>query len=186
MATTAITPQEYIAWVQWSLNRLLGDTLITNGSDTPEYREKVRAFKSPYGLGSSAEVGAGEQNALIKANHSTGEYVKWAQKALEKAGASSGSAATGIMDSGTKAALHSFQAYEGERDDGWIGAKTETLLIKRTGILPPGHLTHPPKKPSKPEEIQISIAVSGTVPNLIQWRSRHYQSYFIKSADIPR
>ncbi len=168
MAST-ITPQEYITWVQRSLNRLLGSTLASNGDDTPEYRAKVREFKSLYGLGGSAEVGVREQNALIKANHSTREYVRWAQTALDKAvGGGSGIAPTGITDVGTKTALHSFQAYEGLNDDGWIGARTETVLIRRSSILPPGHALRPPKEPSKPEEIPIGLHVSGYVPHLIQ------------------
>jgi putative peptidoglycan binding protein/papain like cysteine protease AvrRpt2 len=164
-----ITPQEYIAWVQRSLNRLLGSTLATNGDDTAEYRAKVREFKSMFGLGSSAEVGAREQNALIKANHSRPEYVRWAQTALDRAvGGGSGSAPTGIMDSATKAALRSFQAYEGLNDDGWIGARTETVLIQRSTTFPPGHTARPPKEPPKPEEIPISLKVSGHVPHLVQ------------------
>jgi hypothetical protein len=167
MATT-ITPQEYIAWVQRSFNRIFGDALVTNGGDTPEYRQTVRDFKSAYGLGSSAEVGVREQNTLIKANHLNWDYVTWAQTALQKIGAS-GSAPTGTMDSATKTAIRSFQAYEGLLvDDGWIGAKTETALIKKSGINPPGHVTLPPKKPEKPEEIVTSVVVSGRVPRLIQ------------------
>jgi hypothetical protein len=164
---SAITPQEYITWVQRSLNRLIGSALVTKGDDTTEYREKVREFKSAYGLGSTAEVGPSEQNALIKANHSTRDYAKWAQTALDKMGAGVGHAPTGIMDAATKTAIRSFQAYEGLLDDGWIGAKTETVLVKRTGIVPPGHHTSttPPKKP---EEIKTKVLVNGNVPRIIQ------------------
>jgi hypothetical protein len=171
MATTAtITPQEYIAWVQRSFNRIFGDTLVTSGADTPEYRQKVRDFKSAYGLGNSVEVGLREQNTLIKANHLHWDYVKWAQTALQKIGAGSSSTATGTMDSATKAAIRSFQTGEGLGlvEDGWIGAKTETALIKKSGTNPPGHVTLPPKKPAKPEEIVTSVVVRGRVPRLIQ------------------
>ena len=95
-------------------------------------------------------------------------YVKWAQTALEKSGASAGGMTTGVMDSGTKTALRSFQAYEGINDDGWIGARTETALILRSGTHPPGHLTHVPEEPVTPEEIQTSITVRGNVPRIIQ------------------
>jgi hypothetical protein len=165
-----ITPKDYIAWVQRSLNRLLGSALITTGADTTDYREKVREFKVAYGLGSSADVGVPEQNALIKANHLTPVYVKWAQTSLDKLGAHTGGPATGTMDAGTKTAIRSFQSYEGLLDDGWIGAKTETALINASGTHPPGHLTapRPPKTPGKTEEIQTSINVRGHVPRIIQ------------------
>jgi hypothetical protein len=161
------TKQEYIAWVQRSLNRLPlgGSALITNGEDTSEYRAKVRAFKADQRLGSSDEVDAKVQNALIKDSHKAPEYVKWAQAALEKVGAGDGRAPTGKMDSATKTAIKSFQAFEELGDDGWIGPDTETVLIQRSEMFPPGHVAAPPPEP---EEIQSSIVVSGEVPKLVQ------------------
>ena len=156
-----VTPQQYISWVQRSLNRLIGAALVTKGNDTPEYREKVRDFKSAFGLGSSSEVGPAEQNALIKANHATSDYVKWAQKALDKVGAGSGLVPSGVSDAATRASIRSFQSYEGLLDDGWIGAKTETALIAASRIDPPGEETGPPKKPEKREEIVTGITVTG-------------------------
>jgi peptidoglycan hydrolase-like protein with peptidoglycan-binding domain len=148
--TTTLTSKQYIAWVQRSLNRLLGCALVTDGSDTSEYRDQVTEFKFAYVLGFSAEVGVPEQDALIKANYLTPEYVAWAQTALNKVGASMGAPITGNMDSATRASVRSFQAYEGLLDDGWIGARTETALISRSGIFPPGHIIAGVPKPPKP------------------------------------
>lgn len=152
MAAASITPKQYIGWVQRSLNRLLGCSLVTDGSDTEQYRDQVKDFKFAYALGGSPQIGVAEQNALIKANHLTPEYVAWAQEALNAVGASMGAPITGTADAGTKTSILSFQSYEGLGDDGWIGAQTETRLIARSGLLPPGHLTAgtPPKKPKPP------------------------------------
>ena len=151
------TKQEYIAWVQRSLNRLpLGDTaLITDGKDTSEYRDRVRAYKADKKLGKSDEVDAKVQNALIDGSHKAPEYVTWVQIALEKAVTHSGRAPTGKMDSATKTAIKSFQTYEGLGDDGWIGPDTETVLIERSGVFPPGHfgpIEAPPEEEAPAEQ----------------------------------
>ncbi|WP_376988558.1 peptidoglycan-binding protein [Bosea sp. R86505] len=152
MATASITPKQYIGWVQRSLNRLLGCSLISDGIDSEPYRDQVKEFKFGYALGPSAQVGVAEQNALIKANHLTPEYVAWAQAALNAVGASMGAPITGTMSTESKASVKSFQAYEGLVDDGWIGAQTEVRLMARSGLVPPGHVTAgtPPKKPKPP------------------------------------
>ena len=169
------TKQEYIAWVQRSLNRLpLGDTaLITDGKDTSEYRDRVRAYKADKKLGKSDEVDAKVQNALIDGSHRAPEYVTWVQIALEKAVTHSGRAPTGKMDSATKTAIKSFQTYEGLGDDGWIGPDTETVLIERSGVFPPGHfgpIEAPPEEeaPAEQEQIPISVLVRGEVPFFLQ------------------
>ena len=167
---TKATRQEYIAWVQRSLNRLpLGDdALVTNGEDTSEYRAKVRAYKAlDKKLGSSDDVDAKMQNALIKGSHKESEYVTWLQLALEEVGAHDGPMPSGKMDSATKTAIKSFQAFEDLGDDGWMGPDTETVLIKRCGMFPPGHCAAAAESPPKPE-FQTSVVVSGEVPKLVQ------------------
>jgi peptidoglycan hydrolase-like protein with peptidoglycan-binding domain len=167
---TKATKQEYIAWVQRSLNRLpLGDdALVTNGEDSSEYRAKVRAYKAlDKKLGSSDEVDAKMQNALIKGSAKATEYVTWLQLALEEVGVHDGRMPTGKMDSATKTAIKSFQAFAELGDDGWIGPDTETVLIQRSGMYPPGHFAAPVENPAKLEH-QASVIVSGEVPNLVQ------------------
>ena len=61
MAMT-ISGKDYIAWVQRALNRLVGSSLVTNGDDTPDYREAVRAFRSKYKLGSATTLA----NSLLR------------------------------------------------------------------------------------------------------------------------
>ena len=66
-----ITAKQYIAWVQRSLNRLLGSALVSDGTDTEAYRDQVKEFRFCYVLGSSGEVDRPTQDALIKANYLT-------------------------------------------------------------------------------------------------------------------
>jgi hypothetical protein len=68
------------------------------------------------------------------------------------------------VDSVTTTAIKSFQAYEDLLYVGWIGAKTETVLIERSGIVPPGEAT------STPEEIVTSVMVRKRVPPM--WASQ--------------
>ncbi|HUG60567.1 MAG TPA: peptidoglycan-binding domain-containing protein, partial [Methylomirabilota bacterium] len=146
----SITSEDYIAWVQRSLNRILGCGLITNGVDTPEYREQVKEFKYGYLLGSSGTVGVAEQNALITANAHTYEYVNWVKSALDHAGVTSSLRQNGDIDKDTKEAIKSFQAYSRLKDDGVVGARTETALLELARAMPPGHLKQGPKPPPKP------------------------------------
>jgi peptidoglycan hydrolase-like protein with peptidoglycan-binding domain len=146
-----ISAKDYIAWVQRSLNRLLGVALITDGLDSSFYRDAVEEFQWAYGLPVSRDIDVADQNALIKANHLTPEYVAWAQESLAKVGAGIGLVASGTMNKATTNAIKSFQAYHGLSDDGWIGAKTETALIRESGILPPGHITRGPVPTSRPK-----------------------------------
>jgi hypothetical protein len=133
----------------------------------------VRAYKADKKLGKSDEVDAKVQNALIDGSRRAPEYVTWVQIALEKAVTHSGRAPTGKMDSATKTAIKSFQTYEGLGDDGWIGPDTETVLIERSGVFPPGHfgpIEAPPEEeaPAEQEQIPISVLVRGEVPFFLQ------------------
>src|SRR5262245_46215044 len=106
-----VTKQQYIAWAQRSVNRLLGSALVTDGSDTDAYHDQVKEFRFTYALGESGDVDRPTQDALIKANYLTPEYVSWAQKAFDRVGAAMGHSPDGTMDKETKDAIFSFQSY---------------------------------------------------------------------------
>lgn len=165
-----VSPTQYVAWVQRSLNRLLDAALVTDGAITSEYREQMKEFQFAYGLAATGEVHPADQNELIKANHKTPEYVAWAQRALVKVGAGIGLASTGAVNKETTGAIFSFQAYQGLVDDGWIGAKTDTALIRESGTLPPGHLVHgppPPKPKPKPPVVVDPLPIEKRVDRVI-------------------
>jgi hypothetical protein len=157
----SITSADYIAWVQRSLNRIFHSAIITDGliprgsiAET-YYRQLVTEFNFTRGFGETSEVGSPQQDALIKTNYKTPEYVRWIQFVLVRVGTTFNHPVTGTMDNATRDLIRSFQAYCGLKDDGWVGAKTETALIRKTGgIFPPGHIERgpvpPPKRPEAP------------------------------------
>ena len=152
-----ISPTEYISWVQRSLNRILGVGLVTNGAITVDYRDAIEEFQFAYGLARTRDVASQDQNEIIKANHKTPEYVEWVQRALNKVGAGSGKPPNGIFSKDTKDGVLAFQSYMGLVDDGWVGAKTETELIRESGIRPPGEVKigpPPPKPTPKPAPVR--------------------------------
>ncbi len=55
----------------------------------------------------------------------------------------------GSFDKATRDAVLSFQSYNGGlEDDGWVGIKTELILIQRSGLLPPDRPGgYPPLRP---------------------------------------
>ena len=151
----SLTATDYISWVQRSLNRLLGERIRSNGSDSPYYRDSIEEFQLGYALPITRDIGPSDQNEIIKANHKTPEYVDWAQEVLRRTGASTGSSGVaGFMSEDTRDSIKSFQAYIGLKDDGWIGARTETEMIRESGLTPPGHVVAPiiPPKP-KPRPV---------------------------------
>lgn len=147
----ALTEKQYISWVQRSLNRLLGTAMKIDGAPTPTYRANVQEFQFAYARPRTGQMDSGDQNAMIKANHLTPEYVVWLQESLNTSGAGMGLTPDGIFGRKTKTAVLSFQAYQGLVDDGWVGAKTETQLIKVVGIKPPGEISGVTPKPPAPK-----------------------------------
>ena len=151
--TTILAVVLYKAWVQKVLNRLLGCALITNGSESrrlPRPGEGVQIRVRARQVGHDRHCRTGR---VDKGEPCNTRYVAWAQTALDKVGASMGAAVTGSMDSGTKAAIRTFQDYQKLLGDGWIGAKTETALIRESGIFPPGHIIAGVRpKPRKPTD----------------------------------
>ena len=154
-----ITDLQYISWVQRSLNRLLGSVLLTDGRITLQYRDLIEEFQFAYGLARTRGIHAVDQDKLIRANHVTVEYIEWLQTSLKKVGVAAGLSASGNMDTLTEKAILAFQSYMGRelRDDGWVGPRTETVLIRECGDPPPGTIVRgiPPIKPKKPKPKRV-------------------------------
>jgi len=182
-----LTAKDYIEWVQRSLNRLLGVEIVTNGAITVPYRDAIEEFQFAYGLPRTRDVASRDQDEIIKANHKTPEYVRWVQEVLVKVGAGMGLAPSGIWNKDTKIATQSFQAYIGLRDDGWVGAKTETALIRESRVTPPGHIrpgvplppspTRPPAPPVPIDPLPIEKRVDRVI-GAIFWEIVHNPSMY--------
>lgn len=145
---STISAKDYISWVQRSLNRLVPASLTVDGADTPTYREYVKTYQARCGRPQNGIVDAPLQNKVIKANHKDRAYGDWVRAALIKTGAGYDLAPTGVIDNATRTSLKCFQAYNNLKDDGWVGAKTETVLFQESKITPPGHIS--PVKPTPP------------------------------------
>lgn len=151
-------PDQYIRWVQLSLRRLLGVKLKASGEDSPAYREAVKQFQQNNGLPPVGKVGPRTQNALIKANAGNRHYVSWVQRALNKVGFGPLTVSGRFDDNATRPAVLDFQGRNGGlEEDGWVGVKTELILIQRSGLLPPdrpsGYPETPKPKPPKPTDV---------------------------------
>src|SRR5262245_41291465 len=59
--------QTYVAWIQRSLNRLMGARLPVDGKMSNHTRAVIRAFQMRQGLGADGKVGARTEAAMIKA-----------------------------------------------------------------------------------------------------------------------
>ena len=140
---------EYIRWVKGSLNRLLPKcSLPDDGTALLEYRSWLITFQmknqAKYKLTVNAKVDLATQNALIKANRGHAGYVRWIQNALLISGEGIKVGGMNIVADGswgphTEQAVKIFQAkHEKTNADGWVGAKTERLLMLRTATVPPG------------------------------------------------
>lgn len=143
-----ITKEEYVIWVKGSLSRWLGARLSENGDTAPPYRGWVKEFQAVCNVCTrNGDVDENTQNALIKANHRHDRYVSWVQQSLNVGmqGAAQGSAA--VMNPQTIAAIKKFQTANDLEPNGWVGAKTETVLRKKTGQKPP--VTPPKSTPSE-------------------------------------
>ncbi|MBX3606682.1 MAG: peptidoglycan-binding protein [Piscinibacter sp.] len=156
------TPRQYLCWVQRSLSRQGWATPI-DGSDSPRYREAVRRFQREH-MAVAAPSGTVEpatQDALIRLNHVHPDYTAWTQGALVKEGLLSAAAvrAEPIMErttSATQRALRKLQGRVGLVPNGWVGSKTELVLMRLAAGSPPGAdgrpqachgVAPPPRKP---------------------------------------
>lgn len=144
---------EYIRWAKGSLNRLLGASLPDDGQALLEYRSWLITFQMKHKLTVNAKVDLPTQNALIKANRSHAGYVRWIQNALLISGEGINVGGKAIVADGawgpkTEQAVKVFQEkHEKVKADGWVGAKTERLLMLRTATVPPGR-TKPLREPT--------------------------------------
>lgn len=157
MQVPAISNSQYIRWVKGSLNRLLEARLPDNATITPEYRAWVAQLQINQSLPPTGKVDEASQNAIIRLNRLHPAYVRWVQIALSISGEGIGPFGRGIrtdgfLDAATTDAVKTFQINnEGTLvSDGWVGAKTETLLMARTGTTPPGRIGPKPPPPPGP------------------------------------
>lgn len=145
-----ISERDYVSWVQRTLNRELDSELVSDGVITDEYREAVETFQLVNDLAVTGQVGAADQNKMIKVNHAETSYVNWIQEALRSAGVNPDLPITGVVDKKTSDSIKSFQAFHQLTDDGWVGAKTEIELIDASGLMPGGHVSRFGPAPKKP------------------------------------
>ena len=128
-----IDSKSYIQWVQRSLNRLVGSKLAVDGKAGPRYRDAVLAFQKKVRLPATGNVDSKTQNQLILGNEKNAGYVRSIQQALNQKGARI--AVDGIKGPGTTAAIKAFQRTRSPDlcVDGFVGAKTELLLLEPKG-----------------------------------------------------
>jgi hypothetical protein len=135
---------EYIRWVKGSLNRLVNASLADDGTALLKYRSWLITFQMRNKLAVNAKVDLPTQNTLIKQNRKHAGYVRWIQNALLISGeginvGGKNIAADGSWGPHTEQAVKIFQnKHEKVKADGWVGAKTERLLMLRTATIPPG------------------------------------------------
>ncbi len=151
-----ITSTEYIRWVKGSLNLLLSSRLPDEGSNTAEYRAWVVQLQTNQKLPANAKVDEATQNSIIKLKRFNGDYIQWVRKGLKTTRVAPDLPLAEFWDDQLTKAVKKFQM-EREQEpslkaDGWVGAKTETALIKYWGRLPPGRIPvrRPPPPPPKP------------------------------------
>src|SRR5262249_22308011 len=121
-------------------NRWLGTDLRDNGSTAPPYHAWVTEFQTQYGVASrNGSVDECTQDAMIMANHQSDVYVSWVQQSLNQAGVSPAVASDGAMNPETTKAIKKFQRTKDLKDNGWVGAKTESALRKSGARKPPDH-----------------------------------------------
>lgn len=137
----SISSNDYIKWVQRSLNRILNTNLEVDGLITNDYRQALRQFNAEYLNGRNYnDIDKRTQDRMIQVNEDTPEYMEWVQKALlAVAQGAVDLVITGVKDSNTTSLIRAFQERRSELgQDGFIGAKTELALIEESGTEPPG------------------------------------------------
>ena len=140
-AAPPLSASEYIGWVQRSLNRILGQKEVTDGSDTPVYRDLIELFQRDEDLVVTRSIHPVDQNRIIQRNHADVGYMTWVRNTLRN---------LGILEPSDKQAIATFQKNSGLANDGWVGAQTEVLMIAKGKTYPPGHQTQAPEKPKPP------------------------------------
>ncbi|MBL8174592.1 MAG: peptidoglycan-binding protein [Bryobacterales bacterium] len=145
---SGISEVDYVCWVQRSLNRLINAQLPVNGEKSTGYVEKVKTLQAispalshycdPYGVKNKmwGKVDERTQNVIVEWNNTMFGYMGWVQTSLKTIGMHA-NMPTGVLDSDTLQSIRFFQKQKQLKIDGWVGAKTETALIKAARSEPP-------------------------------------------------
>jgi hypothetical protein len=139
---------EYICWAQRSLLRNgVGPGMQVDGADSAVYRDAIAEFQINDGLPPHRKLDAPTQDRLIRLNHVDADYTAWVQAALTRAGLLKPGVnrAEPIMElasSLTRQAIRRLQQQRFNKDrslkpDGWVGAKTESVLRTFSATAPP-------------------------------------------------
>lgn len=156
---------EYVRWVQSTLNQVLGLRLPLDGVLGPETRSALRSFQQKQGLPADGIVGPETERLLMGAsrrdqtggsssefeafdteladewqsevNRSSSTYIKWIQQSLNQL-MGLRLAVDGISGTQTRSAIRSFQQQHGLVVDGIVGPQTEQALITAGAGYPPG------------------------------------------------
>ena len=141
---------DYVRWVQRSMNRIMGATLVCDGVEVGPWRPLVANFKAAFQVQepnlSAEQIGPKCQNEIIRLNDLTPEYCKWINDCLGVAGPATGPGSTEPR----RKAVMAFQKGRGTVD-GWVGAVTERALIDYSYSAPPGDYGKAtPRPPAKP------------------------------------
>lgn len=180
-----ISEKDYVSWVQRTLNRELDSVLISDGVITDEYREAVETFQLMNDLPVTGQVGANDQNRMIRVNHSETSYINWLQESLRNSGVASDLPVTGVVDKKTADCIKAFQSYHDLTDDGWVGAKTEIELIEASGLMPGGHVARFGPLPQNPRPVNrrprpFALPIERQVTRLIS--NAYYDALYNRGA----
>jgi peptidoglycan hydrolase-like protein with peptidoglycan-binding domain len=150
---------EYVRWVQASLNKVLHLNLPADGVMGAETREAIRSFQRREKLPITGVVGPDTQQALVAAtrvlrenefgfelewreleeevNRGGVDYIRWVQQSLNNL-MGLRLAVDGVNGPMTRSAVRSFQGTRGLTMDGVVGPQTEAALIAAGAGTPPG------------------------------------------------
>lgn len=173
-----ISGTDYIKWVQRSLNRRYKVDLPIDGKISGKYREAVRRFNLEYLGRDDDRVDEQTQNQLISANEGIGDYGEWVIKALNKIGFGP-LAVTREFDTPHVKAIKAFQASVKPKIkvDGYVGAKTELVLIEASGLKPPSA-----PKPKPP----VKLEPTWSLDDVEAWKiKKHYGQEILDWAKVP-
>lgn len=138
---------DYVRWVQRSLNRIMGATLVCDGAEVGPWRPLIANFKTAFqvqepGL-TDEQIGPKCQNQIVRLNDLTPEYCAWINECLGVAGDPTGPGSTEAR----RKAVMAFQNGRGTVD-GWVGAVTERALVDYSFSAPPGDVGKAAPKPA--------------------------------------
>lgn len=152
--------KDYVKWAQYSINRLMGANLKTDGQITSLYRLWVNEFQVYARCPTvGGQVDKWTQDYIIAVNNvdTNGEsrlYMGWVQHCLNVLGFGKNLNPNGAKTKATKDAICAFQSsVKHKHIDGVVGPKTERDLSKKVPhLLVPG-FSHGPLVPT-PDPVQ--------------------------------